>query len=51
MGEDILAQIMGWLERAWAWLNTNFFEPERLIELGVLALAFCSSAFHQLLDA
>jgi len=45
MGEDILAQIMGWLERAWAWLNTNFFEPERLIELGVLALAFVLARF------
>jgi small-conductance mechanosensitive channel len=45
MGDDISNQIMMWLNELWHWLNVNFLEPERLIELGVLIAAFVLARF------
>jgi len=45
MGDDISNQLITWLNEVWHWLNVNFLEPERLIEIGVLAAAFVLARF------
>jgi len=39
MGEDFSAKIMAFFNNAWTWIQTNFLEPERLIELAVILVA------------
>ncbi|MBV1900645.1 MAG: mechanosensitive ion channel [Kordiimonadaceae bacterium] len=39
MSEDITAQIFTYATEAWAWFQTQFLEPERLVELGVIGIA------------
>ena len=45
MQEDLLEQITGYLLETWAWLQTNFLEPERLIELAIIGVAIFVSNF------
>lgn len=45
MEEGILEQIQQYLLSSWAWFQTNFLEPERLIELAVIAVAILASNF------
>ena len=45
MEEDLLEQITGYLLETWAWLQTNFLEPERLIELAIIGVAIFVSNF------
>ncbi|UTW54846.1 mechanosensitive ion channel family protein [Kordiimonas sp. SCSIO 12610] len=40
MVDDVGKQVIAWLNEIWLWLNVNFFEPERLIEIAVLIIAF-----------
>lgn len=45
MEDEILEQITGYLLQSWAWVQTNFLEPERLVELVVIGIAILSSNF------
>lgn len=45
MEEGILEQATVYLLNSWAWIQTNFLEPERLIELAVIGVAILSSNF------
>jgi len=45
MEADLLEQITSYLLQTWAWVQTNFLEPERLIELVVIGVAILSSNF------
>lgn len=45
MQEDLLEQITGYLLETWVWLQTNFLEPERLIELAIIGVAIFVSNF------
>ncbi len=45
MDEGLLQKAELYLLNAWAWFQTNFLEPERLVELVVIAIAGLSSHF------
>ena len=45
MGEDVYDDILNKLQQAWAWVQNNFLEPERLIELAILAVIVLISRF------
>lgn len=45
MGEELSAQILAFFERAWLWIQNTFLEPERLIELAVIIIAFLLARF------
>ncbi|MEX0298244.1 MAG: mechanosensitive ion channel family protein [Kordiimonas sp.] len=39
MDGDLITQITGYATKAWAWFQSSFLEPERLLEVVVIALA------------
>ncbi len=43
MGEDFSAKIMLMVTDAWTWVQTNFLEPERLLELAAIILAIITA--------
>ncbi|MBO6505000.1 MAG: mechanosensitive ion channel [Kordiimonadaceae bacterium] len=45
MEEGLLDQATVYLLETWAWLQTNFLEPERLIELAIIGVAIFASNF------
>lgn len=45
MEEGLLEQATVYLLETWAWLQTNFLEPERLIELAIIGVAIFVSNF------
>lgn len=45
MEADIFEQIVGYFLQSWAWVQTNFLEPERLLELAIIGIAILSSNF------
>lgn len=45
MGEELSAQILAFIENAWLWIQNTFLEPERLIELAVIIIAFLLARF------
>jgi len=45
MGEDFSVKIWEAVARAWNWVQTNFLEPERLIELAVILVAVLAARF------
>lgn len=45
MEEQLLEKMTVYLLSSWAWFQTNFLEPERLIEIVVIAIAILSSNF------
>ncbi len=45
MEDGLLEQLYIYLLDGWAWFQTNFLEPERLIELVVIGVAILSSNF------
>ena len=45
MEADILEQITSYFLQSWAWVQTNFLEPERLLELAIIGIAVLSSNF------
>lgn len=45
MEEGLLEQATRYLLETWAWFQTNFLEPERLIELAVIGVAILISNF------
>ncbi len=45
MEEGLLNQALEYLLNSWAWIQTNFLEPERLIELVVIGVAILASNF------
>lgn len=45
MEEGFLDQITVYLLNSWAWIQTNFLEPARLIELAIIGVAILASNF------
>lgn len=45
MGEEITAKLVTFFETSWAWIQTNVLEPERLVELAVILMAFLLARF------
>lgn len=45
MEDELIQQVQTKLLEAWSWLQTNFLEPERLIELLIIGLAISLSTF------
>lgn len=45
MEQELLEKAQVKLLEAWSWLQTNFLEPERLIELAIIGLAIFLSSF------
>lgn len=45
MGEDFSAELLAYIKDAWTWIQTNFLEPERLIELAIILLAVLLARF------